>query len=405
MLRKFKTTIKNKLIIGIALFVAMIFSAFPIVHKNNVYAATEPKGYYNDETSSLYSNNNFSTTSSTVTQPNGWTASSNKNDQYSDDYISGIVNFKNMISYEEKVELDSFWERYGLLTSPTIDTSNAKTQSALMINAKNFDGNKNYSTNKTISLDKNSYYKISVSAFSYVQKSTNEDYVSEQTDPCFSIYLKDFSDSKINDQAKFERISNDKFTNYNFYVQTNEYKGEALNLELWLGDNNNFKTMGAVFFSHIQITKYSENLFADLVDSNVNKNNDGSNIYLSLSTPETIDLIKNPSFENNFNNWSINSNSNLSNSFVNVVDLNSSSNYPNTTNNKVEYIPGSTYSLTAGNSALLISKAGKGKLTVESDAFKVDRFGLYKITVYAKSDCVIENNISLLLRSLLILYE
>ena len=401
MLNYLKSTLKNKLIIGITLCLALIFSSLiSIINTNRVYASTPVSTYYSkDVTSELYSNNNFSTTSTTIAQPNGWTASSNDKDPYKDDYISGVVNFANMRSYEDKVELDSFWDRYGLLKSPNVDTSNSKKQSALMINASNFDGSKNFSTSKTISLEKNSFYKIVVSAYSYAQTSTDEEYVSSQTDPCFSIYLKNFSDSTKNEEAKFERISNDKFTDYSFYIQTNENKSETLNLELWLGDNNNFKTMGAVFFSHIQIIRYSENKFNELVESNVNLNNDGTNVSISLSTPTTVnDLILNSSFENGLNNWSINSNSNLTNAFVNTVDSTTKSNYPNLTNCKVDYIPGSNFSSTSGNSALLVAKYGKGLVSVESNPFEIERFGLYKLTVWAKTDKVNEKDISIILK-------
>lgn len=401
MLKTLKSTFKNKLIIGLSLGIAMILSMIiPLAGNYKVSALSDlPTFFSKDVTSDLFSNNNFSTSSSTIAQPSGWTASTNNNDPYKDDYKSGVVNFENMKSYEGKVELDSFWDRYGLLKSPNIDTSNAKKQSALMINASNFDGNKNYSTSKTISLEKNSFYKIVVSAYSYKQTATNVEYVSEETDPFFSIYLTNFSDSSKDAEAKFERVSNEKFTDYNFYIQTNENTKESLNLELWLGDKNNLKSMGAVFFSHIQIIRYSENKFNELVKTNVEDSNDGTNVSISLSSPTTInDLILNPSFENELTNWKVNSNSNLTDAFVNVVDSTTSSNYPNLTNCKVDYIPGTNFSSTSGTSALLVAKYGKGYLGVESDAFNIERFGLYKLTVWAKTNTVNSKDISIILK-------
>lgn len=401
MLKTLKSTLKNKFIIGLSLCIAMVISLIiPIAGNNKVSALSDiPTFFSKDVTSELYSNNNFSTSSSTIAQPNGWTASTNNNDPYKDDYKSGVVNFENMKSYETKVELDSFWERYGLLKSPNIDTSNAKKQSALMINASNFDGNKNYSTSKTISLEKNSYYKIVVSAYSYNQSTTNVEYVSEETEPFFSIYLTNFSDSSKDSEAMFEGISNDKFTDYNFYIQTNENTKESLNLELWLGDKNNLKSMGAVFFSHIQIIRYSENKFNELVKTNVEEHNDGTNVSISLSTPTTVNnLVLNSSFENGLNNWKVTSNSNLTDAFVNVVDSTTSSNYPNLTNCKVDYIPGTNFSSTSGNSALLIAKYGKGYLGIESDPFKIERFSLYKLTVWAKTNTVNSKDISIILK-------
>ena len=382
--KKLKTL--NKIGIIISLCFCFMFALFipSFSYSTLTLFASETKTSFEDDvTSNFFSNYNFNHTSSTnVYSPSGWSKVSIDGDANSGDYIAGVVNFNTMKNYKNEVELSKFWDTYGITSMP-IDSELVKegtnTEYALMINAKNFNGRMGYKPSKNLELEANSYYKISLNAMSNKQTANEDETESINTDSKFSIYLSGFSNSEIDEQAIFETESSiSAFSTYTFYIATGSTK-ETLQLEFWLGGNKkNLKSNGAVFLSDVSVTKYSENAYSPVEND--------KNITITLNQRDNYSPLSNLSFENNLEGWTILDNSSSIKSFAGSVNLNSNTAYPKDGDNTVSYVAGSNFSNTSKQNGLLLSKYGKGIIGVQSDAITIERFGLYELNVWSKTN-------------------
>ena len=391
--KKLKTLNKIGIIICLCLCFAFAFFIPSLSYSTITLLASDAKtSFENDVTSKLFNNYNFNHSSSTrVYSPSSWSKVTIDGDTNSGDYLAGVVNFNKMSSYKSDVELSKFWDVYGITSLPInseLVKEGSNTEFALMINAKNFNGRMGYKPSKNLELEANSYYKISLNAMSNKQTANEDETESINTDSKFSIYLSGFSNSEIDEKAKFETESSESaFSTYTFYIATGSTK-ESLKLEFWLGGNKkNLKSNGAVFLSDVSVTKYSENAYFPVEND--------KNIKITLNERDNYTPLTNLSFENNLEGWTILDNSSSIKSFAGSVNLNSNTAYPKDGDNTVSYVAGSNFSNTSKQNGLLLSKYGKGIIGVQSDAITIDRFGLYELNVWSKTDNANASDISI----------
>lgn len=150
-------------------------------------------------------------------------------------------------------------ENYMLSKNPGSNGPSSDTR-ILMINSKEKASQKNVAAYKgyrsaSITLEKNSYYRFSVSALTMLN---GDDYANA------SIYLngvKDKDGQAI--ELGYENITTSNWKEYFFFVATGD-EAQTVTLDLYLGSKSAARSEGAVFFDNANIIKYSENQFFDI---------------------------------------------------------------------------------------------------------------------------------------------
>jgi len=322
---------------------------------------------------------NFQTSGSSTkpVSPSGWSALDSQSFN-SKNIVSGIVNIEDETSFDTD-------ECKTTRPSMPIKDKDAADDPAyyqnLMINSHNGSGRYGYSSSKTISLQANSFYRISV--YLYTQKSDailNED----STDAKASIYLDgllDKNDEKFN-QTKFEYITTlGAWEEYYFYIDTNEAK--TAKIELWLGSKDS-DSQGAVFFNNIRIIRYSEDAYYEQTSGLVDEQDDEFNI-ISLSTTKNRP-VENSSFEDvSLNGWSKKIQSTSSDQqLFGSVDVNT---FSKVNEDLTITPPGSNCTQNNQNALFMYNKVDGYQLIESSETFTIEKQTYYKLSFWAKSNC------------------
>lgn len=170
---------------------------------------------------------------------------------------------------DETTTFANYKDTYMLSNNPGSNGESSDTR-ILMINSKNKLSQKNVPAYKgyrsaEITLEKNSYYRFSVSALTMLN---GDDYVNA------SIYLNGIKDKNGESvDLGYENITTSSWKEYFFFVATGEEE-QLVSLDLYLGTKSAQRSEGAVFFDNANIIKYSENEFYDLCANFGYKNQD-----------------------------------------------------------------------------------------------------------------------------------
>lgn len=387
----------KKIICSAILCLGLLISGVAGTHYNvgaiNVNANASSSGYITrNVTSTVFGSGSDFGGTSVSTKPNttvtGWTTSDNIGDK--ENVIHGVVSLKDETTFDA--------EKWGLDTKPKMgdaDKDDDAYHKNLMINAQSLPGNNfGYTSNKTLSLEANSYYQISV----YLNT-----YKTEESDPRASIYLDGLleeSDENYN-KTKFESISTlGSWETYSFYIDTKEAK--SVKLELWLGSKTDI-VQGAVFFNEITITRYSEESYNDATSHLIDNDNDSFNI-ISFSTefdsPFESDNASNSNDIRSFENsaaqaWTrtFQSTSSATDQIFRIVDVKSNI---NVADNKTISAPLSNGSIDNNNALFLYNKED-GYQAIESPEIVIKEKTYYHLSFWAKSDCNIGDGAKVLL--------
>lgn len=374
-----KSKIK-KIICSSVLCLGFLASALTGLHFNNsanVYAESA-SGYIVEDvsSSSIGPGYNFSATTSSTTpvNPSSWKEIT-ESVANTDNIKRGVVSFKSATSFDS--------EEWKLATQPSMPDTNNEDDNYhknLMINSYSGDGRFGYKTDKSLTLEANSFYKISV--YLYTHKTSKTD-TADATDPRASIYLTGLLDEKDENyrQSAFEDISTrGAWEKYSFYVDTKEAK--SVQLELWLGSKKS-SVHGAVFFNNVEILRLSEDRYISQTQNLQDNDNDNFNI-ISFATDYTLPF-ENSSFEDVANEWTqkVQSTSNATDQISSIVDVNT---FTKVNDNLSVTIPGSNCSADNQNALFLYNKVD-GYQAVESSELTIKQQSYYKLSFWAKSDC------------------
>lgn len=326
-----------------------------------------------DVTSTVFGNGynfNTSVSKSPNTSVTGWSYDSLKDKASDNEFKRGVVDFKNETSFSSED-----WELESQPKMPNQNSTEEAYHKNLMINSYDAAGKLGYESSKSLSLEANSFYKISVLVYTHKTSSS---------DPRASIYLTGLIDDTKDEnysQTKFENFSTlGAWEEYSYYIDTKEAK--SVKIQLWLGSQTD-KVQGAVFFNKVTIDRYSEHSYLDEISLLNDNNNDNFNI-ISFS-PDYSTPVDNSSFEDTANLWTKKhqSTSISTDQICKIVDVNSSVfiNDELTIKN-----PGSNCSLN-NQSALFMYNKNDGYQAIESSEFVINQHSYYKLSFWAKSDC------------------
>lgn len=371
----------KKIICSSALCLGFLSTAFTGVHysdKTSVSASGSSGYIIEDVTSSVFGtgyNFNVSTSDKPVS-PSNWTTLNNQAIN-ADNIKKGVVNFKDETSFSA--------EEWELTSQPTMPTDKENPEDDgyyknLMINSYNGAGRLGYESNKSMSLEANSFYKISVLVYTHKTPKTEDQ---EATDPRASIYLTgilDKNDENFN-QSKFEEFSTlGAWEEYSYYIDTDEAK--TVKLQLWLGSEDS-NVQGAVFFNKVRVLRYSEESYLDKIS--VLQDNDNDNFNIISFSPEYTQPVANSSFEDMSNSWTqkYQSTSNATNQISKIVDVNT---FTKVNDDVSVTTPGSNGSINNQNALFLYNKED-GYQAVESTPFNIKQHSYYRLSFWAKSNC------------------
>jgi len=381
MLNSIKSKTK-KILCCFVLCLGVLTSAFVGINFNNktIVSALSNNKIVEDVTSSVLGtgyNFNVNTSDKPVT-PSGWTKTSDSSTN-TENIISGVVNV------ESETDFDT--EECGTTrpTMPIVDkdtSSDSGYYKNLMINSTNGASRYGYKKNSAFKLEKNSFYRISVTL--YTQKTSKTD-TQNETDARASIYITDLVDNEHEsyNETKFENITTlGSWEEYYFYIDTNEEK--SINIELWLGSKTS-SIEGAVFFNEVTVLRYSEDAYVEQTKTLSPDNSNDNYSIISLKT-ETSAPVENSSFEDvSLSGWtrtSLTTSSDTDQQYKSV-DVNT---FSNVTDELTITPPGSNCSTNNSNALFMYNKED-GYQSIESQEFTINKQTYYKLSFWAKSDC------------------
>ncbi len=347
------TTINTKIIaLLLAVFFVLInggLTLLTLLPQKSLIAETLP-----NEVS--LSNSNFTnpTSGNFPRTPSNWTVLNSTN---ATNVKSGVINLE-QTSFETNMA-----DKYNLDFKP-YDYEAMDDTYVLLINSKNASSYYGYKS-KSISLEANSYYSISVMAYTKSGSGTVG---------TFKLTGDDIDTADQN--SKITLNTNGNWTKYTFYVQTNTLNSLSVYIELWLGEENLIKSSGAVFYDDVEIYKLSSSLYETQVNNAITGN------HQVLSFKDTaVDSVTNPNFENGLTGWTIktiNDGSVVSGSLISgVYNIDESF---NSTLTQVETNP-STNGVYNNHKALLINNLESGSYGYESTDFEIEQYKLYRLSV------------------------
>lgn len=314
------------------------------------------------------SNSNFENSSGDLpADPNSFTEEGTKGST-----VSGVIDVSQS-TFETNAT-----KNYKLNFNPSKPESNEDSK-VLMINNQNILSNFGY-VSSTFNLSKNGYYEIS--AYVYTQ---NENSISATA----SLYL---SNSKLDSlpNAKIENINTRGTWNvYKFFVKTSSSSDESVSLKLYIGTQENYKSLGAVFFDNLKAYSLSEKDFN--ISSSLNTNStiiDLSNKDVSISNG-----LANTGFENGLTGYTKTTNNSLSNNFSKVVGI--GDNFDES-DSKLTENPTSA-NLSNNHKALLIYNQDADYVSYDTNKFLIEQYKYYKLSVYIKTSSFASNGASLTL--------
>lgn len=369
----------KKIICSSVLCFGFLASAFAGVHFNKPtdVSASSNSGYIvQDVTSSAFGTGyNFNvTTSDKPVTPTSWSALTEE--------VSNVDNIKKgVVDLGSDTSFDS--EEWMLSTKPSMPDSDNESDvyyKNLMINSYSGAGKMGYESDKSISLEANSFYKISVLLYTHKTSATQD---ADETDPRASIYLTGLLDENEEnyDKTKFEYFSTlNSWEEYSFYIDTNDSK--TVKLQLWLGSKT-ASVQGAVFFNNVKVLRYSEDAYLDKVSNLQDNDNDNFNI-LSFGSDYT-EPVNNSSFEDVSQSWTkkAQSTSSASDQLCQIVDVNSFTKVNDDLTITTPYSNGSANN----QNALFMYNKVDGYQAVESSEFTINQHAYYRLSFWSKSDC------------------
>lgn len=225
----------------------------------------------------------------------------------------------------------------------------------------------------SIALSANSYYEFQVS-----MKTATFDEATEFG----SIYLSGLKDEKGNVVTlSYENVTSRNWSTYYFYVATGN-TSQTSTIDLWLG-NENTPSSGAVFFDEVSGVQLSQNAYYENINHRI-KNGDNFKT-TSIDDRNIIDTSSiNFDFEkdntgavNTMVDWKIENQNEKGH--ARVIDMNEG-NFEHVTS--LTY-PGTDFS--KNNTKSMVLWANEGYVSVVSQPVDIKAFGLYKITVRAKT--------------------
>lgn len=332
-----------------------------------------------DVTSDLFGSGYYDFDVKTSEKPNtsitGWSRNGNSDDATKNNIKYGVVD----LNKDNNTSFDN--EEWGISTRPEMDNNNITDDAYyknLMINASTISSKFGF-TSSSLSLEANSYYKISVNLLTY-----NIDGLS----PNAAIYLQDNNLDEDDEDyiiSKFENINTlSNWNTYFFYIDTNN-ESKNVKLDLWLGSKET-KSKGAVFFNEVEILRYSEASYYNITSTKVDNDNDTFNIIHNaneFSKPfDSTDTTNNSSFENPSLVWSTVCQNSTYNQTCKIVSVDSSI----TSNDLVISAPKSNGSIN-NSSALFMHNKIDGYQAVESPDITIAKQSYYRLSFWAKSDC------------------
>lgn len=323
---------------------------------------------WEDVSSDICSNYNFASTGSDkIWSPTNFTAVDPTNiGSNSDQLKAGVIN-----CIAENI--DDYQKTYGLSEQDinhTIIASSSEDEGIthhLMINGMNNDTKYAFKT-PDFTLEANSYYEISVLAK-----------VTSDNGGFGTIVLDGLSNTH---QANSIRITDQSWDTYSFYVSTGANLEEKVNLQLWLGSATETST-DAVFYNKITMKRYSQSAFA----SEPNKDIAGKTLNIDLEKYDEIKLFDNQDFSTSLtNSWTpiLFENNNTTTTLCDVYDI--SGDYPSSLSELGITKPYSIGNL-GNSSALLMYNKESASQGIASTPFTIERDCVYRLSVWAKSDC------------------
>lgn len=362
----FSKTLKT-LILAIFMAVALLFAQSPImllgasiannVDSNLKLAAGLPSSAVSD-VSSKVSNNNFSSTGSTISNyvytPTSWTAGTNEK---LDSIKYGVVDLN---------DLEKRYENFGFTTENKPALPHASENKVLLINSTSNETGAKLNYYQDVSLDANSYYKISVNAYTssqIVDGSVKEGWA--------TVYLD--NDDFTAEQSTININTDASWKTFTFFVATSPYKNPTVKLNLYLG-NKNLTSTGYVLFDNIKVYQYSENKFNELTSSLPE--------YTKL-IDQRVSAITNPAdsgyVDINIDNWK----REASNGTTYMEKV--SNGFLGSNGNLNDVYTGTNLSSTTTLNGIAFS-AEDGYINYTSPDIKIERNKLYKISFYAKGN-------------------
>lgn len=323
---------------------------------------------WEDVSSDICSNYNFASSGSDeIWSPNNFTAIDPTNiGSNSDQLKAGVINCI-------ADNIDDYQKTYGLSEQDinhTIIATSGEDQGIthhLMINGMNNDTKYGYKT-PDFTLEANSYYEISVLAK-----------VTSDNGGFGTIVLDGLSNTH---QANSIRVTDQSWNTYSFYVATGANLEEKVNLQLWLGSATETST-DAIFYNKVTMKRYSQSAFY----SEPNKDIAGKTLNIDLEKFDEIKLFDNQDFSSSLaNSWTpvLFENNNTGTTLCDVYDTNS--NYSPTLTELGITNPYSIGNL-GNSSALLMYNEESASQGIESQPFTIERDCVYRLSVWAKSDC------------------
>ena len=363
---KSKIFLKNKLLLLVVIAIIMFASGLTLINANHLKSifANEifPYNNLNNGNFTLNKDNNK------PASPKNWTLCN----QLPSNVKAGIIDL-NPTVFKENQE-----ENYNLSSAPTTYSNITEEDSKiLMINSRTGKANVGYKSD-SFELKNNSYYSISVWAYSQLETNT------------FGTIV--LNNENLTKNNSFTVSTSGQWKEYMFFVKTNSINSlENCNLQLWLGKNDNQVSAqgssGAIFFDNIKINELDSQSFKALYNACEN----------TSTTPLIIDLqnnyeniIENANFENDLNDsWvpvSFNdTNLEDENILKGIYYIDDQSNNYVKNILKVDTAPTDGNFLNNHKALLLNSLKKEESFGYESKAFSLDENSIYKLTIWTKS--------------------
>lgn len=343
------TKIKNKILAGT---VAVLMGTSLGVACNATLANSAKRTFAYQSNVSV-SNSNFSSTSSgTPAIPTGWTGIEN----YANT-TSGIVN----LATTSQTTIN---DDYNLQSLPYAKDASETTKNVLMINANNGAYFAGYQTNDDITFEKQSYYRISVEAFTFAGTQTNGSFGLTGNEKI----------QNLNAATLEINGTNGTWNTYSIYLATGQFDSLALKINLLLGQRQR-ACEGAIFFDNISITRFDKEEFYGK-----NPSNTAFSTFVDLTNEGNVDgFLTNADFENGRDGWSICENVSSGKSIdAGVFAIGAGFDLTNVENPNAKTTPTSH--------ALLIKNNESAHYGLKSSNFVISQYGIYKLSIWAKAN-------------------
>ena len=300
------------------------------------------------------SNGDFSNTNyGTPASPTNWTG------------IKNYANTKSGVVDLSTTNTNTIKDDYKLESLPAPKNSNESKKNVLMINANSGPYYAGYKTGSTISFEKQSYYKIAVDAYTFY---------GTQTIGSFSLT----GNEKIENDAKSVVKINGtdgEWKTYSIYLATGEFDSLSLDINLFLGQNEQ-ASEGAIFFDNVSVVRFDKEAFFDKnPGAELNSN------FIDLSSENDVaNFLLNANFEDGMNGWSVCDDVLATQTHAGVYKIGAGYNLG------LENVENPNKNYTTSSYALLINNIASGHYGYQSSEFTISQYGMYKLSFWAKTD-------------------